>query len=466
MDVLTAERSSFLYGDPNRNIVGCQANDIDLEMADRLFDDMLDFAKYAFNRSHAAAYATIAYITGWLKYHYPTEFYISALEFTDVSKYPELIAEAKNFGVIVHGPDIERSRKGFSGKNHEIYFGFSGIKGIGDSIKDQQIFCPSFSDFMLKTELSKKAIETLILCGAFDRKVKNRQALLESLTDYYDQKDIIKKQSGELALCEAMIQDLENGIPIDRKKYSITTKNLPDLKKLRAKLETIREKIQIASDEIMQMVIPCEQVLNDVEKNLAYEKELIGMYTSGHPLDPYGTPEDHGCISIQDLEEPESSYDYDCLFGKVVNLRKTVTKKNREEMCFFQIMDQTGVIDACCFPQSYSLCGDQIHEGDVMKFRGQKKAKRNQEEEESFQFILVSKPNAAERVLDKKGQIFLAIEGIDVWELVKMELMRYVAVSGHPLLVYDESTACTYYTGLRISDALMQNPRFKAKICD
>lgn len=463
MDVLVAEKNAFLFGDPERNISGCKQNGIDVNMADRLFDEMLDFAKYAFNKSHAAAYATIAYITAWLKYHYPTEFYISALEFTDIEKYPELIAEAADFNVKVHGPDIERSKRGFSGKNNSIYFGFSGIKGIGDSVESEGFDCVSFSDFILKTDLSASVIETLIESGAFDRKVKNRQALLAVLPDYYIQKDIIKKQKKEYAKCLEMIHDLDCGIELDRKKYAITTKSLPTKKKLDSKLETIQEKISFAESEIKQIVIPCTQVMDDVEKNLEKEKELIGMYASSHPLDPYGTPEDHQCIPISELEEPTDKYSSDTLFGKVVDYRQVTTKKTGEDMCFFKIMDQTGTIDACCFVKSYRMCGAEIKEGAVMKFRG-RKSRKKREDEESFQFILDNHPNAAERVYDKKGKIYAALGGIESWISMQIELMRYAVISGHPLVLYDESTGAIYETNLRVSGELVRNPNFKAYI--
>lgn len=413
--------------------------------------------------SHAAAYATVAYITAWLKYHYPTEFYISTLEFSDVAKYPELIAEAKEFGVIVHGPDIERSKASFSGKNHEIYFGFSGIKGIGDSVKSDGIICNSFSDFILKTDLSASTVKTLIESGAFDRKVKNRKALLTVLPDYYDQKDIIKKKSGEIDTCKEMLSDLSQGIALDRKKYSITTKSLPTADKIHLKISTCEEKIYEATETINQIVIPCEQVMDNVEENLETEKNLIGMYASGHPLDPYGTPEEHDCISIQNLDEPEDKYSYSKIFGKVVEYRHVTTKKSSEDMCFFKVMDQTGTIDVCCFAKSYKLCGDQIKEGAVMMFLG-KKSKKRGADEETFQFILENRPNAAQRIYDKKGAIMVALDGIDHWADMQFNVMSYAAVSGHPLKIYDENTGAMYDTEFRVSGNILTDKRFVAKL--
>lgn len=462
MDVLIAEKEAFLHGDAKRNIVGCEANGIDVEMADKLFEEMMDFAKYAFNKSHAAAYAVIAYITAWLKFHYPTEFYIATLEFSDVSKYPELIAEAKDFGVHVFGPDIENSKIGFSGKNKNIYFGFSGIKGIGDAVKVDKMECPSFSKFIADTQLSESTVKILIESGAFDRKVKNRQALLAVLPDYYDFKKKIKDKTKDIELCTQMLQDLEHGIPLDRKKYGITTKSLPTAKKLHQKIADCEAKIGEATQEISQIIIPCEQVMDNVEENLEREKELIGMYASGHPLDSYGTPHDHQCIPLNELEVEEDKYSTSSIFGKVINYRKITTKKTGEDMCFFQVLDQTGVIDVCCFPKTYHLCGDNIREGAIMTFIGRKEAKKG--EEDAYQFILDSRPNAAQCVYDKKGKVIVGILDISLWKHTQKLLLQYTVTSGHPLYIYDETTGSLYQTTLRVTGAITKDNRFHSQM--
>lgn len=460
-DVLDKEKQAFLYGDSDRNIKGCEANGIDIIYASKLFEEMGDFAKYAFNKSHAAAYAKIAYITGYLKYHYPTEFYTSVLEFTDdINKYAERIAEAKDFGVIVHGPDIIKSSNKFTGKDNEIYFGFSGIKGIGGiHIKDRNF--ATFADFIATTDLGDKEIDTLVRCGAFDEKVKNRKAILEVLPDFLKEKEIIKKQNKVIDTYSSMLSDIENGIELDRKRYKITTKSLPTKAKLQEKVELSQKAIQEANNNLHQIVIPCEQVVDDIETNLETEKTLLGMYASGHPLDAYGTPQDYRCIPIADLEETPAK-ELDTIYGKVTKLKMLTQKKDRRDMCVFTLSDQTGEIDCCCFANSYELCGSNIREGAVVKLLGRKTLRKG--EDDAFQFILTTKANAAVRIYDKKGSYYLSIPGIEEWGNIKSLALQYVVASGHPLFAFDEMTGTVYKTNLRVNESILKNRLFSIRI--
>lgn len=406
-----------------------------------------------FNKSHAAAYALISYITAYLKYYYPTEFYTATLEFTEIEKYPALIAEAKTLGVTVHGPDIEKSQDKFYGKNQEIYFGFSGIKGIG-GIGRISGKVSSIADFIIETDISENVMKTLIAVGAFDRKVKNRKALLSVLPDYYKEKKKINDAKAKIIVFKDMMSDLQNGIVLDRKKYKITTKNLPTKEKIAEKSAALQTTIDTAILNIKQMIIPSEIIVDDIDTNLETEKELLGMYASGNPLDPYGTPAEHQCIALADLDETKGRTTAN-VFGKISNLKMRTQRKDGRNMCTFVLTDQTDSIECCCFANSYDLCGKELQNGAIVKLSGQKRRK-NTDEEEDYQFILENSPSGAVRIFDKKDNYYISIHGVEAWEDLQAQVIPYVQISGHPLYVYDTDTGCIYKTAMRVSEDIQK----------
>ena len=464
IDVLEKERESFLHGDKERGIIGCEANGIDLGYAEQLFEDMMDFARYAFNRSHAAAYATVAYATAYLKYHYPTEFYTSVLEFADIDKYPQLVAEAKDFGVTVHGPDIERSENRFTGKNSNIYFGLSKVKGVGTLPKVEKSSLKSIGEFMIQTNFSESVIKTLVEVGAFDQKINNRAALLAVLPDYFLEKSVITKKEKEIVNYRDMLSDLEQGLELGRKKYKITTKSLPDKKKILAKIADAEDKIREAKENIRQTIVPCERIADDKDWNLARELELLGMYASGHPLDAYGAPQDHQCMPIADLRvDTDKTANNQSIFGLVSKCRNVKQKSNGKDMCFFTLSDQTGDVDCCCFASSFALCGHVIHEGAILKLHG--KATKRRGAEDGCQFVLDNKVNAALPICDKVGDYYIRIHGIENWAQTRTHIMTYLTSSGHPVFLYDEDTGALYrISGFRATDAMLRDSSLNVQL--
>lgn len=464
IDVLEKERESFLHGDPERGIVGCEANGIDLSYAEQLFEDMMDFARYAFNRSHAAAYATVAYATAYLKYHYPTEFYTSVLEFADIDKYPQLVAEAKDFGVTVHGPNIERSENRFTGKDSSIYFGLSKIKGVGTLPKMNKESMKSIGEFMLHTDFSESVIRTLVEVGAFDSKIQNRAALLAVIPDYFSEKSVITKKEKEIGIYREMLLDLERGISLDRKKYKITTKSLPDKKKLLTKIADAEDKVREAKENIRQIIVPSERIADDKDWNLARELELLGMYASGHPLDVYGLPQDHQCLPISELQvSQDKNANYQSIFGMVTKCRNVKQKSDGKDMCFFTLSDQTGEVDCCCFASSFALCGRAISDGAVLKLNG--KVTKRRGSDDGCQFVLDNKVDAALPICDKIGDYYLRIHGIEEWPKVRMQIMPYIVSSGHPVFLYDEDTGSLYrLTGFRATEAMLRDSTLSVQL--
>ena len=436
-ETLEKEKQSFLYGDEARGIKGCVANGLDAELATKLFSEMSEFAKYAFNRSHAAAYALVAYITGYLKLKYPTEFYTAVLSFSDISKYPALIQEAKNFHVKVKGPDICKSEASFTGKDKTIYFGFSGIKGIGKSMDHFTEECRSIPDFLITTALSDSTVTTLAKVGAFDA-LTQRQALLAVLPEYFAQKKIIRDKQKNIDTWNTMIGEIEKGVSLDREKWKITTKNLPTKASLLKRIRNAQAKIDLAKEAILDIKIPTETIFNDTRKNLQEEKELLGMYASGHPTDAYERPLKEEYAAIAEVDEGSKA-----IFGMISGMRIFLTKKTQEPMSAFKLEDASGSISVCCFPKSFRANQvDDLKDGDVISIQGNAKLDER-DGEETFQFFSGQKPGSIKKVSLKKKRGYISISGIEEWPVIKERLRSYITPnpeSGHIITIFNRTT--------------------------
>lgn len=463
MDILVAEKQNFIYGNEEKHINGAIKSGIDEEDAKMLFDEMIDFAKYSFNKSHAAAYALLGYITAYLKYHFPAEFYAAALNFTEAKKYPKLISEAKELGVSVKGPDINRSEPGFTARNGVVYFGYSSIKGMGSSLVTRKKYA-SFAEFIKDTKLGQSKIRIMIEAGVFDCFSRNRAALLAVLPDYSGYKAAMAKAEKDLELYEAMKNDLDNGIALDRAKYKIKTKRLPNAASVATKITTLQERIKNAKTGISEVVIPYNQVYEDVSKKLAAEKELLGTYVSGHPLDAYGTPDEHNCKNIGDTE-----IGYMQLFGMVSGLRVTKRRSDGAPMCFFNLEDQTGAIPVCCFTAAYKKYGSLISDGAVLEIAGVKRIANDSnqdtqtsddddEEETSYEFIIDSKGKNAVKVGEKKGKTYIGVcNGAECLPDIIAKVNPYRRNSGNIINIADSVTGEIYRLSGHYSDGLLED---------
>lgn len=462
MDILVAEKQNFIYGNEKKAIQGAIKSGITEEDATNLFDEMIDFAKYSFNKSHAAAYAMLGYITAYLKFHYPAEFYSSALNFSPLSKYPKLINEAKEFGVTVKGPDINKSESGFSEHDGVVYFGYSGIKGMGTTTVERKKYS-SFADFIKQTDIAESKIQMMIQSGVFDCFSENRAALSTALLDYSGYKETIKKAEKELEQKNAMKADLENGIALDRAKYKIKTKSLPTKASLDKRIKVLNGRIQDAYRSIDETPIPYRQVYENTEKKLAAEKELLGVYVSGHPLDAYGAPSEHGCKNIGSTETG-----YMKLFGMVSDIRMSKRRSDGKSMCFFTLEDQTGSISVCCFTAAYEKYGSLIKEGAVLKLAGVKKEQEDdndiisQEDEEekevSYEFTIDSKSDNTVTVGIKRGRAFLGTcNGIEELPEIVSKASLYASQYGNTIHILDKTSGEIYKLAGFFSDELLEH---------
>jgi len=341
-DIMNQERKNFIYGitDEKGNVIvkGAIRNGVDEKTANDIFDEMVDFASYAFNKSHAAAYAVVAYQTAWLKYHYPVEFMAALLngalgDSTKVSKY---VNECKSMGIQVLPPDINESHISFKVVNGRIRFGLTAVKNVGINavkliITERQKNGPfkNFRDFCERIggqDVNKRCIESLIKCGAFDSFGIYRSKLMavyEKMIDGVANR-IKKSIEGQLSL----FQISDSGLVDDEKE------NYPELNEY-----------------------PHEMLLS-------MEKDMLGLYISGHSLDEYrNVLKNYVTLYSTDLEL-ESGEDGREINGEIKNIkdgmnvsiggiitgRTTKTTKSNNMMAFITVEDLYGSIEVIVFP--------------------------------------------------------------------------------------------------------------------
>ena len=332
------ERSAFIHGDPDRNIPGCQANGIPAAVAESIYDEINDFAHYAFNKSHSLAYAIVAYQTAWFKCRHPRE-YMAAL-LTSVldsqDKVAEYIAECKENGIALLPPDINESGAAFTVSGENIRFGLAALKGVGVGFtnavlaeRDKGGPFASFPEFcarMYDSDLNKRVLESLIRSGCFDSLGCRRSQLMRVYETVVDSiaRDRRKNLEGQF--------DLFGG---GGDSLSVPTVILPDIP-------------EFSPAELMAM-----------------EKETTGLYLSGHPMDEYRRQaQRYGAVSIAAVmaagEESGPSRYGDgtnvTLAGVVASVR-TKTTKNNSLMAYVMLEDATGSMELLVFSRTLTESG-------------------------------------------------------------------------------------------------------------
>ncbi len=345
LGALEAERRAFVYGD--ENVPGCVKNGVPEETASELFDEMLSFASYAFNKSHAAAYATVAYQTAYLKCRYFRE-YMAALMTSflgaagKISEYTEVCAQS---GVKILGPDVNLSDEGFTVCSDGIRYGLLAIKNLGggfiENLKKERAENGKFKslyDFLSRMygrELNSKAVESLIKSGAFDGFKNNRREMLFNLE----------------WLMEAVSEEKRDNIEGQLDLFgSVGESSEPEMK-------TVEE------FRLPQL--------------LEYEKEVLGIYISGHPLSEY-TPwaTAAGADTVREIAEGveagerEYSDRREISLVAIINSVKNYVAKNGQEMCFLTLEDISGAIECVVFSSVYQNVKEILKEGTAVYVRG------------------------------------------------------------------------------------------------
>ncbi|MEA5038781.1 MAG: DNA polymerase III subunit alpha [Clostridiaceae bacterium] len=339
-DVLAAERDSFVHGSTERGICGCMANGVPETVANSIFDQMLDFASYAFNKAHAVCYAVVAYQTAYLKFHYPKE-YMAAL-LTSVlgqnGKVAEYIAQCRDMGVPVLPPDVNASAAGFTVTEAGIRFGLGSVKNVGigliEKMAEERAKNGKFHDFedfcerMSKYDLNKRALESLIRCGAFDGMGLRRAALLAVYEDLLDSAAGDRKSNVEGQM------DLFAEFAHPRQKSAA----LPDVP-------------EYSKGELLSM-----------------ERETCGLYLSGHPMEALRPlAERAGAVPVgRMLEALESEEDAEIMDGAYVtaagiisSVRTKLTKK-QTNMAYATLEDVTGTLDLMVFERVLTGSGQYL----------------------------------------------------------------------------------------------------------
>ena len=331
--VMEKERQNFVYGNEQEGVPGCIANGIDEQTANKIYDDMTDFAKYAFNKSHAAAYAVVSYQTAFLKYYYPVEFMAALM--TSVIEMPNKVAEyiqvCRQMGINILPPDVNCGIYGFSVDHGAIRYGLSAIKSVGRPVinalveeREKNGTYRSLKDFIerLTGTVNKRAIENFIKAGALDCLEGNRRQKMNVYGQIVDSIAQEKKNSfaGQMSLFDLVSEE-------DKKEFEIRMPNVGEY---------------------------------DKEMLLAFEKEVLGIYLSGHPLEGYRSIMDKmisaKTTDFQPDEESGRPKVYDgqkVIIGGMITERTIKYTRNNKVMAFLTVEDLVGTVEVVVFPRDY-----------------------------------------------------------------------------------------------------------------
>ncbi len=477
--VFLAEKPVFVYGDAQEGIEGCANKGIPADVAEAIFDDMVDFAKYAFNKSHAAAYARVTYILAWLKYHYPLEFMAVAMDWANETQIVALMADAKEMGIKVRPVDINLSEESFTIINDEIYFGFTSVKGIGSAdliVKARKAGeFKSFVDYFLRAHFRSNVTEALIKAGAFDKFCKNRQALKMAF-------NVMKELAGDIAKYEKskseaeeilkMLRDLDSrkaeidGFDSDYvmsklKEIGYKNKTIPTIEKQQNTVKRYQKQIDDVVAQVKEVVIPTN-IDENVENRLKEEKELIGVYLSGHPLDAYDIPK--GVTQVADI----SSKGRVSICGVISDLKIRKRKTDGADMAFFKLEDRSGVIDVCCFVKEYAEFGMMFTDnatllisGNVMEdkvYRGKDEEGSGDNEEEPETIYKVSVKFVKEPAKATK-EIILELDNIMSWnDVYKYFVAPYVSENAeYRLTLHDKLFGEIRETPVKVNKSFLES---------
>jgi len=402
------------------------------DTAESFWEQLMNFASYAFNKSHAAVYATLAYYTAWLKYHYPTEYMAAVMNFATPEKLPAMAQECKDLGVKLLPPQINHSLEVFSGKNNEISFGLGYVKNVANSadliLKERQIngLFVSFKDFLKRTHLKINVIESLIDAGVLDDWCSNRKAMKVILPDLLKNISKISKNQEALVKCTN-----------DKRR------------------ENIQKKLDTYTEQLNQIILPISIMENKQEK-LKKENELLGMYVSGHPLDEYPAANNMRSTMIADIQ---SNDDTVTVCGYINECKLTKRKLDGKEMAFCQLEDPTGIIKVCCFTKVYEKYKNLIQEGAVLSIKGKVQITETHESSED-QFS--DKEIFAETISNvepKKHTVLITVQGLHRWaESVYDYVKIYENDNGLPVVVHDAILGELRHTILKVvPDILTEN---------
>ena len=406
--VMEKERQNFVYGNGEEGVPGCIANGIPEKVANKIYDEMIDFAKYAFNKSHAAAYAVVSYQTAFLKYYYPVEFMAALM--TSVIEMPSKVAEyilvCRQMGIPIFPPDVNRGNYGFSVDGNGIRYGLSAIKSVGRPViealvKEREDRGPflSLKDFVerLAGTVNKRAIENFIKSGALDCLEGNRRQKMTVYGQIMDSAAQEKKNTvaGQLSLFDLAGDDVKKDFEI----------RMPDV------------------DEY------------DKDTLLAFEKEVLGIYLSGHPLEQcrdimekmitakttdFQPEEDSGIPKVRDGQK--------VIIGGMIADKTIKYTKNNKVMAFLTIEDLVGTVEVVVFPRDYEKWNTLLQDEARIFIQGRVSA-----EDEKASKLILEKVRAFD---DMPRELWIQFRDREDYGGSEQELMEYLRGNpGHDSVV-------------------------------
>lgn len=349
--VMEQERKNFTYGNPEEGVPGCVANGIDAKVADHIYDTMMDFAKYAFNKSHAACYAVVAYQTAYMKYYHPVEFMAALMTsvIDNPSKVAEYIMTSRSMGIQILPPDINVGENGFSVAGGQIRYALSAIKSVGRPVIDAVVAereargpYQNLGDFVTRVtdrDMNKRIIEHFIKAGAMDSLGGTRKQLLSVYLQVVDgiQQNRKNNLAGQISLFDIADE-------ADKVDYRVS---LPDVGEY--------------SKEML----------------LAFEKEVLGIYISGHPLEEYRetwkkniTKTTADFMLDEETGETRVEDGAKVTIGGMITEKKIKYTKNEKVMAFLQVEDLVGSVEVIVFPRDYEKYGNAVMEDSKVFIKG------------------------------------------------------------------------------------------------
>lgn len=332
--VMEKERRNFVYGNPEEGVPGCVSNGIDEETANKIYDEMIDFAKYAFNKSHAAAYAVVSYQTAYLKYYYPVEFMAAIMTscIDNPGKVAQYILNCRSMNINLLPPDINRSEGVFTVEQGAIRYGLSAVKGIGKPVMDAVVEerkshgeyrnLKDFIERLSGKEVNKRTLENFIKAGAFDCLRGTRKQFMIVYQQVLEETNRDKKNAltGQMSLFDLVS-------PEERSAYEISFPDVGEYTK---------------------------------EEKLSFEKEVLGVYISGHPLEEYEErwKKNISAVTLDFLPDEETGEPKvldgakEIVGGMIVDKTVKFTKNNKT-MAFLTVEDLLGTVEVVVFPRDY-----------------------------------------------------------------------------------------------------------------
>ena len=435
------ERETFLHGDPERNIAGCAANGIPENVAQSIYDEIYDFANYAFNKAHAVCYALVAYQTAWFKCHHPKE-YMAAL-LTSVldssEKVAEYIAECKEWDIQLLPPDVNESETNFTVSPQGIRFGLAALKGVGRNVMnamlEERVKHGPFTDFMdfcdrmFDHDLNRRVLESLIKAGAFDRMGCRRAQLMQVFGQVLDGIAASRKRNVEGQM------DLFGFGGGEGESTPLPTLHLPDIP-------------EYTPQELMTM-----------------EKEVTGLYLTGHPMDAYREiARKRGAVTIGSIlndfdgeEGPQRFRDGERVtVAGVIATYKTRTTRNNTLMAYVNLEDDTASMELLCFSRVLGESGGYIRENSAVLVTGRISVR--DEKEPQIMVDTISPLNQGEvQQQEKESRLYIRMPSRQDPRMRKVELVLSFFPGEGQAVLYFEDTKKRYGARCLIHPALIQD---------